>query len=686
MAYKLADELLKEILSPPLLVPDDMFAHRGAVSPFSRVERSAADVLLVCKRWMRVGTPALYHTVVLRSMAQAKALASALRRCPDFGTYIRRLRVEGSYGEYIWQAVKTAPHITELCLSLTVYSDANVGGMVKSLDNLNPVHVTLTLSPEKRLHNKNQDSLVSALCRNIRGWPRLHSFSFSSSEVHIGERVPDYGTHPQLLDALCDSPSVEAVHANIFYTSRQFLCPQIVKLLQSRANLLFTLHSKYSSYSSIFDEVRRAVPKALHSRIVYLLKSKAETPRRKTLSSKATTQIEADFLPNPFFKPFDRMDTETRRKILLSIANNAFRRDKILKTRPFSMRPSCMSWYDTRYFDGEVASVWLQTSTEWASIAHSVLAEHIYFDSIDITELPKFIEVAEAANILRATRSIQFSDIPPSTQSKILSLTGDALVKATITASRLVYDSLKSSGCFGTVRSLELDSFHGHDVPDFVYLHGFSSLEELSLSISCYKKRFGAPKKVKIQVPRLRSITITHCPSPWLDSFAQVHSLPAWTTLDAMDHDNLKLLLQKRGGTVKSARIKMRSEYWEMMPELQTLEVHDEHFHPEYVPNSFSTQPSHDKLQTLKLHITSQRKRMRSARNRERCQQLLISCITHEKFPSLHTVQFVTKDEIWPTTEREIKKSMWPKLSEELDAQGITLLDHSGRAWRSRLQ
>ncbi|KAH7050361.1 hypothetical protein BKA62DRAFT_459626 [Auriculariales sp. MPI-PUGE-AT-0066] len=98
MAHKLADELLKDILSPPLLVPDDMFANRDTVSPFSKVDRSAADVLLVCKRWMCVGTPALYHTVVLRSMAQAKALASALRRCPDFGTYIRRLRVEGSYG------------------------------------------------------------------------------------------------------------------------------------------------------------------------------------------------------------------------------------------------------------------------------------------------------------------------------------------------------------------------------------------------------------------------------------------------------------------------------------------------------------------------------------------------------------------------------------------------------------
>jgi len=180
MAHKLADELLREILSPPLLVSDAMFEHTGDVSPFSKVEKSAADVLLVCKRWMRLATPSLLHTVVVRSMPQARALSSMIKRNPEFGTYIRRLRVEGSYGNYILDAVSAAPHITALCLTLTVWSDVKVDGLVKSLALIDPTRVILTLAPKKALKNKNHDALVAALCKQLKFWSRLVRLSYST--------------------------------------------------------------------------------------------------------------------------------------------------------------------------------------------------------------------------------------------------------------------------------------------------------------------------------------------------------------------------------------------------------------------------------------------------------------------------------------------------------------------------
>ena len=173
MARDLPTELLREILSPPLLVPDEMFADTGAVSPFSRVDRSASDVLLVCKSWMRAATPWLYSTVIVRSMAQAKALALALTNNPDFGKFIRRLRVEGAYAEYIWVVVKTAPNITDLCMTVAVWSDVSSAGLIKSLAHIDPRRVILTLAPEKPIKNKNHKAILSALCTQVQSWTRL---------------------------------------------------------------------------------------------------------------------------------------------------------------------------------------------------------------------------------------------------------------------------------------------------------------------------------------------------------------------------------------------------------------------------------------------------------------------------------------------------------------------------------
>jgi hypothetical protein len=65
MAENLPDELLSEILSRVIQVPDDMFSQISVVSPFGNpASVSASPVLLVCKAWLRVATPLLYNVVV----------------------------------------------------------------------------------------------------------------------------------------------------------------------------------------------------------------------------------------------------------------------------------------------------------------------------------------------------------------------------------------------------------------------------------------------------------------------------------------------------------------------------------------------------------------------------------------------------------------------------------------------
>ncbi|KDQ60077.1 hypothetical protein JAAARDRAFT_191498 [Jaapia argillacea MUCL 33604] len=114
MADKLPDELIKEILSPFLRVPEGMFADMGSESVFCRFEISTLTILLVCKRWLRVATPLLYEVVILRSKAQAHALAGVLKANKAFGAFIKKLRVEGGYGAPMHQIITAAPNIKDL--------------------------------------------------------------------------------------------------------------------------------------------------------------------------------------------------------------------------------------------------------------------------------------------------------------------------------------------------------------------------------------------------------------------------------------------------------------------------------------------------------------------------------------------------------------------------------------------
>jgi len=173
MPCELPAELLIEILSPSLLVPDEMFADNGPYSPFDKVDQPASNVILVCKSWMYVATPLLYATVIMRSEAQAQALAFALTNNPDFGKFIRRLRVEGAYGDHVWTAIQNAPNVTDLCMTLAVWPDTSPAGLVQSLAHIDPHRVILTMAPIGPIRNITHRALLNALCSQIRSWTCL---------------------------------------------------------------------------------------------------------------------------------------------------------------------------------------------------------------------------------------------------------------------------------------------------------------------------------------------------------------------------------------------------------------------------------------------------------------------------------------------------------------------------------
>jgi hypothetical protein len=172
MANILPDELIKEILTPALRVPDELFSDTSPISPFSTYSRSSSAYLVVAKGWLRVATPLLYHVVVLRSKAQAQALEAVLLRNPQLGTYIKKLRIEGGYGTALYSIIKSAPNVTDLFVSLEIWSSDSVSGLCRGLPRMNPTRVILH-DPLRRIFNSLVDKLFDVLCECVKLWKRL---------------------------------------------------------------------------------------------------------------------------------------------------------------------------------------------------------------------------------------------------------------------------------------------------------------------------------------------------------------------------------------------------------------------------------------------------------------------------------------------------------------------------------
>ena len=144
MSSLLPDEITKEILSPALYVPANAFANTSLRSnPFANYELSCSAILVVCKSWLRVATPLLYETVVLRSKAQAQALAGALKQNEQLGRFIRKLRVEGGYGTYVSEILRRSPGLTDIWLSAALYSNESVAGYLKGFQAIDPQNLIL---------------------------------------------------------------------------------------------------------------------------------------------------------------------------------------------------------------------------------------------------------------------------------------------------------------------------------------------------------------------------------------------------------------------------------------------------------------------------------------------------------------------------------------------------------------
>ena len=177
-APHLPDEIVKEIVSPALNVPDESFASTSWKSPFATYQLTSSTILVVCKDWLRVATPLLYETVILRSKAQAQALAAALKKNPQLGQFIKKVRLEGGYGNAIYEIFQRSPHIRHLWQKRGLRSNESISGYSKAFSSVTLER--LILSGDSAL-NKVDDGLLAALTDVVQAkWKNIVRCPLSS--------------------------------------------------------------------------------------------------------------------------------------------------------------------------------------------------------------------------------------------------------------------------------------------------------------------------------------------------------------------------------------------------------------------------------------------------------------------------------------------------------------------------
>ncbi|KAL1756133.1 hypothetical protein FB107DRAFT_274118 [Schizophyllum commune] len=224
----LPNELLGEILGHATHIPDELFTSNAARSPFGSYAHpyAARWYLLVNKRWRDAGLRPLYRDVVLRSRAQATALARTLRQNPHLALMVYKLRVEGGLGMTMVVILAACTNITDLCLLININSNDGSRGICQGLRNLNPTRlVLLDMQTRSRTLSGNGAGLLIALQIVLPQWDDLTTVMCAVPYGMTGralarflQRAPNLrtvvltlGWHKGFLKPICELSTVHEV-------------------------------------------------------------------------------------------------------------------------------------------------------------------------------------------------------------------------------------------------------------------------------------------------------------------------------------------------------------------------------------------------------------------------------------------------------------------------------------------
>ncbi|KAJ7474334.1 hypothetical protein FB451DRAFT_287235 [Mycena latifolia] len=674
----LPDEIISEILSPALKVADNVFSDTSRASPFAVYSESSSAFLLVCKAWLRVATPLLYHVVILRSKAQAKALSQALSKNTDLGQFIRKLRLEGGYGPSMRGILECAPNISDLVLSLEIWAADGTSGLCHGLPLINPSCVILRDTSIKRLVNKMLTNLTDALVKCFSKWDRLRILDFPYRDPR-GERAS------QLLLALKKSTSLDKIIIPFGYGDNTAASWIAHALKETPLRVI---------------QIKDVIPLPFRDRF---LKSLDTTPGLKRMIQYTEQEAEEEWVDplrhsndlhvpyispslNPSFIPMEsacEMDQDAVWKRILYYAMSVpeleagFYPKDVPPRLPFLLVSKTFTRLAMPYYyvhaqlqNSEAISKFLGLLLKHTSIAAQV--------RVITGSLGRGSDGDSISKILFLTTGLEKFHGPRGLFSHAL-----ISIREFPVLSWSAFETM--ARCSGpTLREFSHEVKAGVDQPPAI----FDSFQQLrSLDWKC-RTIFDCSSETA-QSPRLNNLTdlkiwsldqtfLTALMAMELRSLRRLglSSRVVQATAFFRTHGSKLRELDVTYGTLRDSE----ANIFELCPNLSFLSIHFEAFGSSATPSvaDFALDKHiHRHLSKVAFDV------QHISKENIRDWDIVLGAFEPTHFPNLREVELNCF--LWPTTEREIAKSQWVRWAERFLKDGVSMIDKDGKKWRARL-
>ncbi|KAJ7270755.1 hypothetical protein B0H12DRAFT_1229232 [Mycena haematopus] len=661
MANNLPDEIISEILSPALRVSDAAFSTlstSSSTSPFMKFSESTSAYLVVSKAWLRVATPLLYHDVILRSKAQAQALAATLAANPALGQFIKKLRVEGGYAISMHKILQNSRNITDLFLSMAIASSDNATGLCRGLPLLDPVRVIIDFGRPWTTVWKSASKLLDTLDQCIPTWEKMTVLEIPS---HLKADISE---------VLAEAPNLETLvvwHCHEEYLHRVPSCIRIMATNPSlkRIRIEAPMLPQNKFQPDFYAEVKRdgklralidlvdeslisadgAPPPSPSTPFVYPSRLTANPVQEDSIWSRVL--YFALYRDPTELRHWTRDERPSRLAPILTCKRFARLGVPHLFTSP------AISLRAMRSFASQLAS-----KPELGSCVRSLYIN----PHNDMTEFKKIIACTTALTELHALphsgRPITwkaFRDIGESTGATLRAFHGISVSKASSPV-----DS-KVLALFSQMREFSWDSGTVFKTaPKSIQADSFSLL--VDLTVNAFHASF---LKVlsHMELPSLCTVVFPAAAVGGTEFFRKHGAKLQEMTLSSLQLADPAL------------------EIWRNCPSVTVLGVSCDDKHP---ASAFCLQTpdisAH--LERIVFRITPHY-RLKQA-HQTALGDLMLSLNSTASFPALREIEHPSCH--WPTMEPEISKSQWVKWAESLHERDIHLVGPDGVRWRPRLK
>nr|GAT55208.1 predicted protein [Mycena chlorophos] len=672
----LPDEILSLILSPALTVPDRDFASTASLSPFATYSESASAYLLVSKSWLRVATPLLYHVVVVRSKAQAATLARALlQKDLNLGRYVKKLRLEGAYGAPLLTVLKNTPNLTDLCLSLTIYSADNVAGLCAGLPLVNPTRLILQ-RPDGR-SNKNKAALTGVLVASIAS-PWTHLTVFDASAFHAIDLETSLLPLFQALSTAQRLTTIVVSNIRMVDPVYDLLkgCPLalIRPITRPRASLLdFVIQNQIARTLFKYEEEEKRIAVSGPASEPPDLASSPTTFTSLLSSNQTVPDAVFDVILRFAMTDIDKTSRKRPSRLPFLLVSKRFFRLGIV---PFYTETQLLSISHMKAFD-EILLKYPFLCPEVHSLVVRHLWPHAFNSDAHIVDQEKPRFQTSLASIL--------SKLP-------------ALLTFELGSGRMVCHWAGLVLAANVAQRLRSVSVYVEEEQNLIAGDAFNHLGECRSLFWRSQATFDAAQPISADaLNNLEELNVAYSHNSVTDILASA-KLPALKRVAFMDFMDLRgnkytPFLRAHGPKLHSLEIPaaqlsgLLGCLFDTCPVLESLVVMWPTSGDIRLPyNFFSPSTPCTNLNKLRLNVDLPRKLKATdalAREWETLFGGLASTPAATRFPNLHEIQMTGC--FWPKTERDIAKNLFVRWAELLLKRDLRLVDRTGKGWRPRL-